>query len=163
VNRKALKFLIALCLLGLVDGCGFQLRGQTALPFEHAYVDAPATSVLGGKLGNYLAGKGKLAEMREQAQVIVKLTGETRSKSILSLSGAGKVREYRIVHKVIFAATTPAGQEVLKPSELQLSREFSYSDAQALAKEAEEAMLQREMEEELLHQVVRRLRLIQLP
>lgn len=159
MRRKALQFLLAVGLLGLLAGCGFQLRGQSQLPFASAYVDAPA-SKLGDKLRKYLAGKGKLQAQREQAEVIVRLSGESRTKSILSLSGAGKVREYRIVHKVTLAAANTAGVELLPAAELLLTRDYSYSDAQALAKEAEEAMLQREMEEELLHQMVRRLTLI---
>lgn len=162
-KRKAMQSLLALGLSALVAGCGYQLRGQSALPFDGGYVDAPADSVLGDKLRKHLAGKGKLQETRGKAQVVIRLSGENRSKSILSLSGAGKVREYRIVHKVIVSAATPAGQALLQPSELQLARDYSYSDAQFLAKEAEEAMLQREMEDELVRQVVRRLGLIQLP
>jgi len=162
MRRTAMKTLLALGLAALLAGCGFQLRGQSGLPFASAYVDAPA-GALADKLRKHLAAKGKLQEKRDQAEVVVKLSGEQRTKSILSLSGAGKVREYRLVHKATLAATTPAGKELLRASDVQLSRDYSYSDAQALAKEAEEAMLQREMEDELLRQLLRRLNLIQLP
>jgi LPS-assembly lipoprotein len=163
VIRNAWKSLIVLAAVSLLAGCGFQLRGQSTLPFASAYVDAPAGSLLGDRLRKHLAGNGKLQETRDKAQVIVRLSGETHSKSILSLSGAGKVREYRVVHKATFSAATPAGLELLQPAELQTARDYSYSDAQVLAKEAEEAMLQREMEDELLHQAVRRLGLIRMP
>jgi LPS-assembly lipoprotein len=162
-RRNALKSLLAMAGAGVLGGCGFKLRGQSELPFASAYVDAPEKSALAKKLRNYLSGKGKLQSQRAQAQVIVRLNAENRSKTILSLSGAGKVREYRIVHKVTVSAATPTEVELLKPSDLHLARDFSYSDAQALAKEAEEAMLQREMEEELLLQILRRLGLIRLP
>ena len=53
------------------------------------------------------------------------------------------------------------GQEVLAPSLLQLNRDFSYSDEQIMAKEAEEALLQKEMEQDLLRQILRRLGYVQ--
>jgi LPS-assembly lipoprotein len=162
-RRRALQALLALGLAGLAAGCGFQLRGQAALPFAAAYVDAPADSALADKLRKDLAGKGKLAEQRDQAQVVVRLSGERREKAILSLSGAGKVREYRLTHKATLSAATPAGQELLRPAELQMVRDYAYSDSQALAKEAEEAMLRRDMDDELLQQTLRRLSLIRLP
>jgi len=159
----AMHALLAIGLSGLVPGCGFQLRGQTALPFDSAYVDAAGSSQLGNKLRKYLAEQGKLRQTRAQAQVVVQVSSEDRTKAILSLSGAGKVREYRITHKATLAATTPAGQELLRPAQMQQVRDYAYSDDQALAKEAEEAMLIREMENELLLQAVRRLGLIRLP
>ena len=162
-RRRALQSLLALGLTGLLASCGFQLRGQAALPFDAAYVDAAGDSVLGDKLRKELAGKGKLAGQRDKDQVVVRLTGESRSKSILSLSGAGKVREYRLTHKATLSAATPAGQELLRPAELQMVRDYAYSDSQALAKEAEEAMLRRDMDDELLQQTLRRLSLIRLP
>ena len=162
MRRTAIKTLLVLGLAGLVAGCGFQLRSQAGLPFASAYVDAPK-GLLGDKLRKHLASKGKLQEARDQAEVVIRLGGEQRTKSILSLSGAGKVREYRLVHKVTLSAESPAGKELLPAADLQLTRDYSYSDAQALAKEAEEAMLQREMEDELLRQVLRRLSLIHQP
>jgi LPS-assembly lipoprotein len=50
-----------------------------------------------------------------------------------------------------------AGKELIAPSEILLNRDFSYSDAEILAKEAEEATLIRGMEQEALRQVLRRL------
>ncbi len=76
---------------------------------------------------------------------------------MLSISGTGKVREYRLVHRVAMAAQDRDGKELLAPSVLQLNRDFSYDDQQVMAKEAEEAMLHREMEQDILRQLLRRL------
>ena len=166
MRRNTLKFLAVTGLM-LLAGCGFQLRDQTKpLPFDGAVVEAGATSVLAshsansaltrhwmdsvlaGRLRNYLAQQAKLAASREKADVIIRLTGESRVKSILSLSGAGKVREFRLTHTVSVSAVDSAGKELLIPTEIRLAREFSYSDEQVLAKEAEEAMLHKEMDDD---------------
>lgn len=162
MRRTALKSL-AIAGLALLAGCGFQLRGQSPLPFEDAYVEAPANSVLAGLLRSHLAQQNKLAGQRGDADVVIRLTGESRGKTILSLSGAGKVREYRLVNAVTVSAVDPAGNEMLAPADISLSRDFSYSDQQVLAKEAEEATLRRDMDDDALRQILRRLAFVRKP
>lgn len=147
----------------LLAGCGFHLRGQATLPFASAFVEAAPNSVMAGRLRNLLRQEGKLTEQRDRADIIIHLAGESRVKSILSLSGAGKVREYRLTHKVTVSAVDQRGRETLAPAEIQLSRDFSFSDAQLLAKEAEEATLARDMDEDTLRQITRRLAFVHQP
>jgi LPS-assembly lipoprotein len=166
MRRVTLK-LLAVAGLAVLTGCGFQLRGQSPLPFDAAYVEAGAKemrdsgredkSTIAGLLRTQLVRQAKLATQRDDADVIIRLAKVTREKSILSLSGAGKVREYRLIHMVTVSAVAPDGREILAPAEIRLARDFSYSDDQVLAKEAEEAMLRRDMDEEALRQILRRL------
>jgi LPS-assembly lipoprotein len=156
MRRKALK-LLAAAGLAVLAGCGFQLRGQALLPFQAAYVEAAGRSPLAAQLRRQLDLKGKLAERREAADVIIRLTGEKRDKSILSLSGAGKVREYRLNHGVTLVALAPDGSAMLAEADVKQSRDFSYSDEQILAKEAEENMLRKDMDDEIVRQILRRL------
>lgn len=142
----------------VLAGCGFQLRGQSPLPFDSVHVEAAGGSVLQPLLAQHLRFHGKrVLPSAEGAQVVIRLDRETRSKEILSLSGGGKVREYRLGYRLQLSATDSAGRQLLAPTELQLLRDYSYDDAQALAKEGEEAQLMRDMEQEMLRQVVRRL------
>ena len=141
----------------LLAGCGFQLRGEAQLPFENAFVEAAEASVLAPLLRQSLAAQGKLAPRMEGAPVRVRVTDERREKNILSLSGGGKVREYRLIYKVALKVTDATGRELIAPVELEQVREFSYDDALILAKEAEEASLNRAMEQETLRQALRRL------
>lgn len=143
--------------LVLLAGCGFQLRGQAQLPFTAAWVDAAEGSVVAAALRRSLAAQEKLADRPDQASLRIRLRDETRAKNILALSGGGKVREYRLEYRVQVAAHDTGGAERLPVSELSLFRDFSYSDAQVLAKEAEEAALWRAMEQEAARQILRRL------
>ena len=155
--RRALLKTFAIASLATLAGCGFQLRGQSALPFEAAYVETASSSVLGNLLRGHLDRQAKLISLREKADVIIRLSNERRDKTILSLSGAGKVREYRLVHAVTVSAVNREGAELLAPAEIRQSRDFSYSDQQILAKEAEEASLRKEMDGDILRQMLRRL------
>lgn len=141
----------------LLDGCGFQLRGEAQLPFSNAYVEGVDASVMAPLLRQALAGQGKLAAQAQGAPVRIRVVDERREKNILALSGGGKVREYRLVYKVALRVSDAAGNEMIAPIHLEQVREFSYDDALILAKEVEEASLNRAMEQEALRQALRRL------
>ncbi len=157
MRRYAIKYLAVLAAAGLLGGCGFQLREQAQLLFSAAYVDAPDNSPLGNGLRLSLGGQKKRAMKREDAAVIIRVTRELHSKTILSLSGTGKVSEYRLEYEVEYAAYAAAGTELIAPSQIHLTRDFNYDDNHVLAKETEEATLNRSMEEEALRQTLRRL------
>ncbi|MCS6787547.1 MAG: LPS assembly lipoprotein LptE [Thiobacillaceae bacterium] len=154
---KSWGVILALGLV-LLAGCGFHLRGQSPLPFASAYIDAPPGSSLALQLSQSLRVSGKTVQATAQgAEVRIRLSGERRGKDILSLSGGGKVREYRLTHRVTLSAEDAAGRILLAPAELIVTRDYAYDDAQTLAKEAEEAQLVRDMEQELVRQILRRL------
>ncbi len=166
MRRGAIKTLLGLAAIAsfstVFSGCGFQLRGQEALPFSAAFVVAPDTSNVANALRRSLSSQSKLAQTLAGAPIRISLGKESYSKEILALSGGGKVREYRLVYRVILSVVDAAGQTVVEPTEIHLSNDYSYSDAQVLAKEAEEASLNRAMEQDALRQILRRLSYLKL-
>ena len=157
MRYHASRILVFLAVLTALSGCGFQLRGLAALPFTAAYVVAPETSNVATGLRRALSSQQKLAQSLESAPVHISLNQESYSKNILALSGGGKVREYRLEYRVVLTVTNVAGKTLVEPTELHLSNDFSYSDTQVLAKEAEEVSLNRAMEQDALRQILRRL------
>jgi LPS-assembly lipoprotein len=154
-----LRALALLALAALVTaGCGFQLRGQAQLPFETLYV--PGSSPLVAELKRNLAAasKTRLVGSVDDAQAVLGFTEERRDKVILSFSVKGSVSEYRLRYRVGFRVTDAKGGQVYLPtSEILLTRDLSYADAQVLAKEAEEALLYRDMQSDMVQQILRRL------
>lgn len=158
VRRAPLHTLSILLLFGLLTGCGFQLRGTAQLPFASAFIVGQAGSVLKEGLTRNLAGNGKrLTERAADAEVVIRLDKETRGKDILALSGGGKVREYRLRHEVELSVQDGQGRALLAATPITTTRDFSYSDEQILAKEAEEATLFRDMQQDILRQIQRQL------
>ncbi|GEM_PF-263282 len=158
-SRIWLVFLAALVLLA---GCGFHLRGQADLPFASAYVEAPETP-LATQLRRSLRAAGRtLTERPEDAQVVIRLTDASRHKSILSLSGGGRVREYRLEYRVGMSVLAPDGRVLLPPSDTHLVRDYTYDESRALAKEQEEIALFQSMEQDALRAMLIRLRFVQL-
>lgn len=158
MRRILLNILLAATVLGLLGGCGFKLRGQEQLPFNIIHLDAGGGSFMAPLLAESLRQQGKqLAATAKEADVSVRLAEEDKRKDILALSGGGKVREYRIEYRLTLSATDAAGLEILAPTPLRVTRDYSYDDTQALAKESEEALLHRDMERDMLRQILQRL------
>ena len=72
-------------------------------------------------------------------------------------TASAQVRELQLRLKFNFRARTPAGRELIPRVELLVSRDLSYSETAALAKEHEEADLFRELQADVVAQVLRRL------
>jgi LPS-assembly lipoprotein len=156
-GRRWLSLAAAACLLSLLSGCGFQLRGQVSLPFETLYV--PANSPLAVELKRSIAAgtQTKLVDTPELAQARLVFQQDTREKVILSLDTAGRVREYQLRSKVAFRVVDSRGLQYLTLNDILLTRDVSFNDAQVLAKESEEALLYRDMQTDMVQQILRRL------
>ena len=149
---------LALSLSLLVASCGFHLRGQQALPFDSLYV--PPGSALTVELKRNLPAQAKstkLVDDPKEAQAVLAFTSETREKVILSFDTAGRVREYQLRYTVGFRLADAKGLVYIPTSQVRLTRDISFNDAQVLAKEAEEAQLYRDMQSDMVQQIMRRI------
>jgi LPS-assembly lipoprotein len=147
----------ALCLL-LLAACGFHMRGTAEVPFDVLYVPS-ASSGLALDLKRYiLAGtKARVVDSAKDADAVLVFLGETREKVILSLTGTGSVREYQLRYRVSFRVHDGKGGEFVPSNTITLTRDITYSDTEVLAKEAEEQLLFRDMQNDMVSQIVRRL------
>lgn len=150
---------LILLVIAVLAGCGFQLRGSYALPYESLYLAIPAYSELGVSLKRSIRASGttRLAENREEAEATFTPTTEARERVILSLSGTGRVREIRLRYRYGFRIVDSKGRDLVPPNEVELTRDMTYDDASVLSKEQEEAVLWRDMQNDLVQQLMRRL------
>jgi LPS-assembly lipoprotein len=143
----------------LLTACGFQLRGVAPLPFDTLYIQAAPTSQFSNQLKRMVrVGSGtRVVERPEEAAAILQILNEIQEKEILSLGGGGRVSEYQLRYRVGFRLTDQKNREHIPASEILLKRDFSFADEQALSKEAEEALLLRDMRNDAVQQLLRRL------
>lgn len=143
----------------LLTACGFHLRGEATMPFKTLYIEAASqNSPLAAELRRLMeANKIVLTEQADKAEVILSIDTDLPEKQILSLAGSGRVNEYQLRYRVSLHAYDNEHREWLPATELQLSRDFAYDDAQILAKETEEAQLYQSMRSDMAQQIVRRL------
>jgi LPS-assembly lipoprotein len=157
VVRSAATLLLAASLAA----CGFQLRGSNGsytMPFHSIFLSFPDTSPLGTELKrNLRAGDVTIADTPAQAEAQFVVLAENRGKSILSLNSLGRVREYLLTYTLTFAVRDPKGVELLPATEITLRRNMAFDETQVLAKESEEALLYRDMQADLVQQIMRRL------
>ena len=148
----------------LVAACGFQLRGTAALPFQSLYVQATPSSQFATLLKrNVRAGSNtRIAEQPADAEVVLQVLSELQEKQILSLGGGGRVSEYQLRYRVSFRLTDNKNREHIPATEILLKRDYSFTDDQALSKESEEALLYRDMRNDAVQQMVRRLQAAKL-
>lgn len=158
-RRFLVLFLASVVTASLVTGCGFKLRGPQPLPFETLHVGADPNSEFGAALRRRIATSGTTTAIDDAAAADARLEilRNRRSQDILSLSSAGKVSEFQLNQTLTFRVVDRAGTELMPATSISARREYTFDDAQVIAKEQEEALLWRDMENDLLQQVMRRL------
>ncbi|UVW28449.1 LPS assembly lipoprotein LptE [Massilia sp. H6] len=156
------RTLLALVAAAILAGCGFQLRGsngQYNMPFKSIYLAFSETSPLGTELKrNLRAGNTvRIEDDASKAEALFDVLGESRGKAILSLNSLGRVREYALSYTLVFRVRDANNRVLLGPTEITLRRNIAFDESQVLAKESEEALLYRDMQADLVQQILRRL------
>lgn len=143
---------------GGLGGCNFALRQPPKLGFSSIALAgfAPGSPLL-HELQRQLAQQVRVLAAPDAAEVVLQALEDARERSIVASTSAAQVRELQLRLKFSFRAYTPAGRELVPRAELLLARDLSYRETAALAKEQEEAELFRDMQADMVLQVLRRL------
>jgi len=165
IGLRAVEVGAVALVLALLAGCGFHLRGEAHYAFNTLFLNSPATQPLTAQLKRSLEGTGatQVVASPDKAQVILDINAVENSKQILSLSSGGKVSEFLLSKRVLFRVRDAAGNDWLPASELVVRRTYTYTDTEALPKEAQEQRLWREMQDDAVQQIVRRLEAAKKP
>lgn len=161
--RLPLRIVLALLMAAIVAGCGFQLRGSNSnLPYKTLYISLPETADVRIWMQRYIkaTGQTQIVDSPKEAEAVFQQLQDSRVKTILSVNSQGRVSEYRLQLNYRFRVVDTKGRELVGPNEINLSRDISYSDSNILAKDLEEGLLWRDMNNDLVNQIVRRLSLI---
>ena len=152
------SLLILLCAL-LVASCGFQLRGSVDLPYSSLYIALPESSRLRAKLTRIIGASSKtvLTDKAKGSQAILAISGDLLTRNILSLNAAGRVTEIELVRTISFRVYDPTGRDLIAPGQIVLRRDVTYDDNALLSKQSEETLLVKDMENDMIQQLMRRL------
>ncbi len=147
---------------GVLTGCGFELRKPTQYAFKTLYSNVPLISPFGATLSRGLERDGTLEVINdpkqiERAEVIFEQLSEVREKAVVGRTATGAIREFQLRFRYRFRVRNREGIELIPDTEIVLIREISFNETGALSKEAEEGLLYRDMEQDLISQIQRRL------
>ncbi|AYQ27998.1 MULTISPECIES: LPS assembly lipoprotein LptE [unclassified Polaromonas] len=161
MQRRAFLSLSATAAALSLAGCGFALRKAPDFAFTKLYTNM-SSSTLGVELRRSLQSTGKVevindARRLNEAQVVLDVLSDQREKVVLSTNAAGQVREFQLRLRFRFKLRTLAGKELIPDSEILQQRDISFNESAVLAKEAEEALLYRDMQNDIVQQIMRRL------
>lgn len=145
-------------------GCGFRLRGTADVPFQTLYVPNSDSGIALDLKRNVQAGtQAKVVDDAKQAEAVLVFSEEFREKNILSLTSQGRVREFQLRYRVGFRVHDGKGGEFIPQTSIALTRDITFNDTDVLAKEAEEQLLFRDMQTDMVQQIMRRLAVSRKP
>ncbi|MBC8944306.1 LPS assembly lipoprotein LptE [Xenorhabdus indica] len=167
VIGKNMRHRIFTLLLGLAvlvtAGCGFHLRGTTQVPKELQTLQLSSSDPY-GPLARAVRQQLRLNDVKivEQASAsvpILKLLGSSENKDTVSVFQDGKAAERQLVLNVDAQVLMPNGS--IYPLQARVDRAFFDNPLEALAKDAENELVQQEMREQAARQLIRQLLTVQ--
>jgi LPS-assembly lipoprotein len=146
---------------GALTACGFRPRQPTAYAFQVIYIP-PTPSPLLTELRRALAADGRIEVLQdprqwERADLSFELLQELRDKVVIGRTSTGGVREFQLRLRLRFKVRDKAGIERIPDTELQQQRDISFIETNVLAKETEEDLLYRNMQTDMVQQILWRL------
>lgn len=152
-------FSVALCFV--LASCGFQLRDEVALPpslqrvsLEISDPFSPLARDLEAALER--AGATVVATGTDGAGVVRIPVNELKTE-VLTVGGTARVQEYAVRYKVELEVAGANGATIVPRGPIELEREYSFDETQALGAATEEALIRKELQREMVQQVLRRI------
>ena len=159
-RRRHLQTLLLAGATAGLAACGFRLRGAMDFAFDTVAVTPETGGAVAPELIRILGDRIRPVapkQDQEPPQVIVDILGETREKSVVGTNSSGQVREFQLRLRVKFRMRTPQGRTLIEETEVAQQRDISFSEAAVLSKEAEEGLLFRDMQSDIVQQLLRRM------
>jgi LPS-assembly lipoprotein len=154
------RTLVIATAVALASACGFELRRAPPMQFRTLQLRGfKDDSPLARELKRSLAASRttQVVEAGAGAQVVLEALSDERGKSVVASTAAGQVRELQLRARFHFRLRGATGKELLPATEILLTRDLSYNETNALAKEQEEMALYAAMQNDIVAQVMRRL------
>ena len=158
--RTGSRYLIVLATTALA-GCGFHLRQEAQLPpaLQHVHVAVADTfGPLARDLPLALKRSGaKVEENVTAGAAEIRIPVSTFNIDTLSVGATARVREYTIRYHVEFEAVDAGNQPVIPKQTIELSRDYSFDETQALGIAAQEDEFKKDLERDMVAAIMRRI------
>jgi outer membrane lipopolysaccharide assembly protein LptE/RlpB len=154
--------LLALALLLLVAGCGFQLKGyqqQVSPNLDGLFIvqEEGQGSLAGEIRQQLLISDVKLAATAAQAKSILSIPQERFNQRVISVDANGKVLEYELLLQASFTLAKAGDKEPPVPQNLELTRQLTSSGSDELGLRSEAELMRSDMRTDMAGQIIRQL------
>ncbi len=145
------------CAVGAsLAGCGFRLRQPPNLVYRRiALIGFEARSPMAEALRSALPADIAVQDTPAGAEVVITVLQDRYYRTVAASTTAGQVRELQLRVLLRYRLTTPEGHMLVSDTQLEQTRNLSYSESWALAKSTEETALAREMRNDIAAQLLR--------
>jgi len=158
MHRRHLLF-VALVATSLT-ACGFKLRSPPNFAFQTIAVTPEKGGAVAVELVRYLGDIVRPvapAKGGTPPDVVLDILQELREKTVVGINASGQVREFQLRIRLRFRLRSNQGRELIPETEIMQERDISFNESAVLAKEAEEGLLYRDMQTDIVQQILRRL------
>lgn len=142
----------------LLASCGFQLRGDPEVGIKKLFISSVGPSQVVAEIRRTLASgpTTRLVATAAESEAHLRILQEVRDKTVFTITGTGRVYEFQLRLVVRYELVVPGRDEPVIPStEISARRIITYSETAPTAKEAEEALLFKDMQLDLGRQILR--------
>ena len=154
ISLRTVFFIALMCSL---MSCGFHMRGVTDVAFSTVFIQGN-TLVISKNLKKSLNTSGvKVLDSATNAELLLEMVGEESEKRILSLAGGGTVNEFELFYRVHYRTKVADATTWSPVQTVEARRDFTYNDANLLAKQDEEKRLNDNMRSDVISGILRRL------
>lgn len=145
-----------LLLVGLLAGCGFHLRTwELESNIQTAKIMANLRNPVAEPLGRALKGAGVELIESGPADVTVELVSDRESRRSVSVTDQARAADYETTLSVVFALADGDGNVLSEPRSIRASRIYQVDRNNLVGSSEEQALLQREMVDDLVQQIIR--------
>lgn len=145
-------------LFGLLAGCGFHLRTwDLEGNIQTAKITANLRNPVAEPLGRALESAGVELIESGTADVAIDLISDRESRRSVSVTDQARAAEYETSLTIVFALADGAGNVLADPRSIQARRVYQVDRDNLVGSSEEQALLQREMVDDLVQQIIRAL------
>lgn len=145
MSRKIIASLV-FCLLLLLSGCGFHLRGDIAwpTPLKKIYIQQlPQDRRLNRELNHQLLAVGAdVVPAAMDAPVTLKILSANFNQQANTLNTIAQVQTFNLIYTIWYQLTTASGAIITAPQQATASGSFTSSANQVLVDQNQEQVLQ---------------------
>lgn len=156
IFRFCLAFVILSC-----AGCGFHPRESVAVNplVQRLRIESlDQFSVLPQELGRALLRSGvTLVDADQGDATVLRILSDSQVTQPLTFSGAARVQEFLVVHRVRIEVLDAAGKPLLEKTLIERQRDYRFDETLALGAAAEDELARKELRRDMVQAILRRI------